>query len=479
MHTLNGRIWATIGLLAGGAKLLAVALVCHGLLVDASADERPNIVLFLADDLGWADVGFHGSEIRTPNIDAIAQRGVVLDSFYVQPTCTPTRIALMTGRYPFRSGGHICVLRAFHQHGVPLDERFLSQALQDAGYKTAITGKWHLGLGRRAYWPTSRGFDLQYGHLGGAIDYFTHEGYGVLDWNDNNHVPLREEGYATDLIGARACEIVRSHHFDKQPLFLYVPFNAPHTPQQAIDEDIEAYASIENRSRRIHAAMVTAMDRQMGAVLAALDERGVTRNTLVMFASDNGGYAGAAKNDPLKGNKGTLFEGGVRVPACMAWPGRLEAGSVVSQVIHIVDLFPTLIGLANGGPHLGKPLDGIDAWPAIHQGASMPKRDVILNAFDTKGRGAIRRGDWKLIVQPERVIKQGMPLGEAGLLAQLYNIADDPYEQHDLAVSNSNIVHELWEALQLHGAEAGDAGPYCQKAPPNWEAPADWSQIPD
>lgn len=458
--------------------LYCFAFVLGGVNLTVAA-ERPNIVLLLADDLGWMDVGYHGSEIRTPHIDALTESGVELDSFYVQPTCSPTRIALMTGRYPFRCGGHINVLRPYHKHGPPLDEQFLPEALQQAGYKTAITGKWHLGLARRAYWPTSRGFDLQYGHLGGAIDYFTHEGYGSLDWSDNDNVPLREEGYATDLIGARACVIIGSHPFDEQPLLLYVPFNAPHTPRQAKPADLSKYDDIEDTARRTHAAMVTAMDRQIGAILKSLAERGVRDDTLVFFASDNGGYAGAAKNDPLRGHKGTLFEGGVRVPACVSWPGRLAAGRVVSEVLHIVDLFPTLVGLAGGEHRSGKPLDGVDVWATIEEGAPLAERDVIHNVFDASGRGAIRRGDWKLIVQPERLFDRGVSLAEANLLAQLYRISEDPCERHDLAAAHPQLVQELWATLKSYGANVGDSRPYRQPAPADWTPPADWSQAPE
>lgn len=460
------------------AVLSCLALYA-GLSTAEARSAAPNIVLFLADDLGWADVGFHNSEIRTPHIDSLAERGATLDQFYVQPTCTPTRIALMTGRYPFRCGGHIRVLRAHHKHGAAPDDRFLSEALHDVGYTTAITGKWHLGLARRAYWPASRGFDIQYGHLGGAIDYFSHTGYGSLDWYDTNQMPLQEEGYSTDLIGAKACEIVKQHPFDSHPLFLYVPFNAPHTPRQAKEKDVAEYAHIKNKARRIHAAMVTAMDRQMGAVLDALEQRGVSDDTLVIFASDNGGYEDAAKNAPLRGHKGTLYEGGVRVPACMRWPGQLEPGTVVSQSIHIVDLFPTLVGLAQGDADAGQPLDGVDVWAAIHDGDQLAPRDIIHNVFDASGRGAIRRGDWKLIVQPQHASEGGISLEQADLFAELYNVAEDPYEQNDLAGRSRELAMELWETLKLHGKEVGDSRPYGQQAPPGWKGPADWSQAPD
>gem|GEM_PF-628320 len=270
-----------------------------------ASSTKPNIIVFLADDLGWHDVGYHGGEIRTPHIDAMAKQGIELDRFYTQPTCTPTRIALMTGRYPYRVGGQTCVLRSYHQHGVSLTEVFLSEKMQAAGYKTAIVGKWHLGLARKAYWPTARGFDLHYGCLGGAIDYFSHLGYGTLDWNENQNIPLHEEGYATDLIGAKAEEIIKGHDFTSQPLFLYVPFNAPHVPIQAKAEDIAAYVHIHDPKRRTYAAMVTAMDRQIGNIVQAVKDKGVINDTLVFFASDNGGHSDGSNNTPLRRGKGT------------------------------------------------------------------------------------------------------------------------------------------------------------------------------
>ncbi|WOO43413.1 arylsulfatase [Rubellicoccus peritrichatus] len=461
-------------------SLLVIIGIVFFTFVNLYAKNQPNIVILLADDLGWADVGFHNSIIRTPHMDSLARQGVILDNFYVQPTCTPTRIALMTGRYPFRTGGHICVLRAHHKHGLPLDERLLSEEMQDAGYTTAITGKWHLGLARRAYWPKSRGFDIQYGHLGGAIDYFTHEGYGTLDWVDNDDVSIHEEGYATDLIGTKASEIILEHDFTKKPLFLYVPFNAPHSPIQAKPEDIKAYSNIENKRRRTYAAMVTSMDEQIGNIAKALKEKGVFDNTLIFFSSDNGGHTDGASNKPLRRHKGTLYEGGVRVPAFIVWPDELKAGQTFDEPLHIVDLFPTLVDLAGGNTDKGKPLDGIDFWPALAKEDSLPKRDILHNVMDASGRGSIRSGDWKLIVSraTDKRTKDAVPLGNPKLVAELFNIKKDPYEQTNLAAEHPEIVNELWAKLKSYGPEIGDAGPYCQKAPEGWKAPADWSQIP-
>src|SRR6266567_3746720 len=190
--------------------------------------ERPNIVFLLADDLGWSDVGFHGSEIKTPNIDKLAAAGARLEAFYVQPVCSPTRAALMTGRYPMRHGLQVGVVRPWAQYGLPLEERTLPQALQEAGYFTAICGKWHLGHFQRAYLPTNRGFSHQYGHYNGALDYFTHLRDGGFDWHRDDRA-CRDEGYSTHLLAREALRLVREHD-GKKPLFLYVPFNAPHAP---------------------------------------------------------------------------------------------------------------------------------------------------------------------------------------------------------------------------------------------------------
>ncbi|WP_419193789.1 arylsulfatase B [Novipirellula herctigrandis] len=442
--------------------------------------KQPNIVILLADDLGWSDVGFHGSDIKTPNLDKLANEGVKLKQFYVQPTCSPTRIGLMTGRYPYHIGGHICVLRPYHQHGLPLDEYMLSEVMQDAGYRTAITGKWHLGLAKRSYWPTSRGFDLAYGHLGGAIDYFEHTGYGSLDWYDQDTIPLHVEGYTTDLIGNRASQIIKDHDFEAQPLFLYVPFNAPHAPLHAKPSDIANYSGVKDEKRRTYCAQVDCMDQQIGHIVQALVEKGVARNTLVFFASDNGGYGQVADNAPLRGTKGTLFEGGVRVPSFIVWPDRLTGGRSFEPPLHIVDLLPTFSGLAGGITSKCKALDGIDFWPALANDQAMPKRDIYHNVHDSKGgRGSIRSGDWKLIVTLAEKADDGMPLENPKHVALLFDIRRDPFEQQNLATNHPEIVAALWKKIKARGPDVGDAHPYTARAPKDWVAPSDWSDAPE
>ncbi|UCD27904.1 MAG: sulfatase-like hydrolase/transferase, partial [Planctomycetota bacterium] len=229
---------------------------------------RPHILIFLADDLGFKDVSYHGGQIQTPHIDKIAKAGVRLEQFYVQPVCSPTRSSLMTGRYPIRQGLQVGVVWPSAQFGLPLEERTLSQALKNVGYRTIILVKWHLGEYKPEYLPLQRGFDYHYGHYLGAIDYYNHSRMGGLDWHRNGQ-PVREEGYTTNLLAAEAVKLITKHD-PAQPLFLYVPFNAVHTPLQAPQQYIDRYKHIENKKRSIYAAMTTCMDDAIGRTLEAL-----------------------------------------------------------------------------------------------------------------------------------------------------------------------------------------------------------------
>ena len=218
-------------------SLILSLLAFANIEVIAQEATKPNIIFILADDLGWADVGWHGSDIRTPHLDKLAERGAKLEQFYVLPVCSPTRAALMTGRYPIRHGLQVGVVRPWAQYGLPLDERTLPQALKEAGYSTHISGKWHLGHFQPEYLPTRRGFDTQYGHYNGAIDYFTHDRDGGHDWHRNDQ-ESQDKGYATSLLGDEAVRVIEQAQAGK-PFFLYLPFNAPHTPLQAPDEYVK------------------------------------------------------------------------------------------------------------------------------------------------------------------------------------------------------------------------------------------------
>jgi arylsulfatase A-like enzyme len=328
------------------ALFLAMSLVATGKTAQQQSSSKPNIVYILADDLGFADVGFNGGrEIKTPNIDRLAAAGARLDQFYVQPVCSPTRAALMTGRYPMRHGLQVGVVRPWAQYGLPLEEHTLAQALRAAGYATAITGKWHLGHFERAYLPTARGFDHQYGHYNGALDYFRHDRDGGHDWHRDDRASY-DEGYSTHLLAAEAVKFIQEKG-GRQPFFLYVPFNAVHAPHQAPEKYTAPYASL-NEPRRTYAGMLAAMDEAIGQILATIDAKGLRKQTLIIFSSDNGGPnpGRVTDNGPLRAGKATLYEGGVRVAACVAWEGRIKAGSVVSAPLHMVDWYPTLLRLA-------------------------------------------------------------------------------------------------------------------------------------
>ena len=337
------------------------------------------------------------------------------------------------------------VVRPWAQYGLPLDERTLPQALKAAGYTTAIVGKWHLGHFQPAYLPTQRGFHHQYGHYNGMLDYYEHTRDGGFDWHGNDQ-PCRDDGYTTFLLAREAVRLIRKQPKDK-PLFLYVPFNAVHTPHQVPEKYKEPYANLPEL-RRTYAGMLAAMDEAIGQIATAIDEKGVRTNTLIIFSSDNGGLQPGklTSNGLFRAGKGTLYEGGVRVCAFAAWPGRIKAGTVVNQPLHIVDWYPTLLKLAGAALHQNLALDGRDAWPAIVEGQPSPHDEILLNT--TPRGGAIRVGDWKLVLNGERA---GAELSEDGTaltrsrneVVELFNLAQDPYEKTNLIAQEPDKVKHL------------------------------------
>jgi arylsulfatase A-like enzyme len=438
------------------AFFLAILVLSFECVFPASAREEtqpPNIVYIMADDLGRKDVGFHGSDIQTPNIDELAKDGVILEQFYAQPMCTPTRAALMTGRYPHRYGLQTAVIPSAGKYGLSTDEWLLPQALKEAGYTTAIVGKWHLGHADRKYWPLQRGFDYQYGPILGEIDYYDHSAHGTVDWYRNNQL-VKEEGYVTTLLGQDAVKLIEEHD-PKKPLFLYLAFTAPHAPYQAPEEYLDKYKDIADPTRRAYAAMITAMDDEIGRVVDALDKRGMRNNTLIIFQSDNGGPRSAmftgeidtskltipSDNGPYRDGKGTLYEGGTRVVALANWPGHIKPGSVVDQPIHIVDMYPTLIDLAGASSGKSKPLDGLNVWLTVSADKPSPRDEVV---YDIEPfRAALRKGDWKLVWKatlPSRV--------------ELFNLRQDPSEQTNLASKYPQKVEELQQEIEAMEREA-------------------------
>ena len=428
-----------------------------------AADTKPNIVVILADDLGNADLGYRGSDIKTPNIDKLAQDGVRLESFYGMPVCTPSRAELMTGRYAMRYGLETLVIFPSHTYGLPTDERTLPQALKDVGYDTAMVGKWHLGHADQKYWPQNRGFDHFYGNLVGEVDYFTKERGGIVDWQRDGKF-LKEDGYYTDLIGSEAVSII-DHHDTSKPLFLYVASLAPHAPYQAPQADVDAYKDLAgDEHRHIYAAMITDLDTQVGRIVDALKEKGMLDNTLIIFSSDNGGATSAlfatgarspeereesggvgleekppASNGNLRGGKGSLHEGGVRVPTIFYWPAKLKP-RVVDEPLAMVDVMPTVLAL--GGAHGSEdhPLDGKDIWQTLTEGTSSPHEDILINveAF----RGAVRKGNWKLV-------KIALLPGKT----ELFDLSKDPGEQNNVADQFPEIAADLEARLMAYAKE--------------------------
>jgi arylsulfatase A-like enzyme len=421
-------------------KLLWLGVLLCG---SAWAVERPNIVFILADDLGGADVSWRGSEIKTPNLDKLALAGASLEQFYVQPVCSPTRASLMTGRYPMRYGLQVGVVRPWAKYGLPLEEQLLPQALQSAGYTTAIVGKWHLGSFDKAYWPNARGFDHTYGHLFGAIDYNTHERDGEHDWYRDGK-PNKDEGYSTHLLAREAVRLVHDQAKEK-PLFLYVPFNAVHAPLQVPDNYKEPYGNLQE-PRRTYAGMVAAMDEAVGKIVAAIDETGRRKNTLFIFSSDNGGPAPGriTSNGSLRAGKGTLYEGGVRVAAFATWEGHIKSGITINEPMHMVDWYPTLLKLVGASPRQKLPVDGRDIWPCLTAGKKSPHEEILLNSTPTAG--ALRMGNWKLILNgdtPDQAEGEEQPASKKKsakraaanpeLKVELFNLASDPMEKKNVA----------------------------------------------
>jgi N-acetylgalactosamine-6-sulfatase len=408
--------------------------------MQASA-RRPNIVFILADDLGYGDVGVYGCpDIRTPEIDRLASQGVRFTHFYASaPECTPTRAALLTGRYPQRVGGLECAigignvgryddairLRSRNDLGLPAEETSLAQMLKGAGYATAITGKWHLGYEPKFH-PHRHGFDYFFGPLGGAVDYFRHtepEGEHMLYRGD---APVHRKGYLTDLIAAEAVGQIRKRGKGK-PLFLYVPFTAPHDPYQGPGGEKPEPA------RATYAAMVERLDRGVGEIVKALDAEGLAPNTLVLFTSDNGG-ARFARNAPFSRGKGTTFEGGIRVPCIARWPGVLPAEAAADQVGITMDLTASLARIAGAGPPPKRSFDGMDILQAVENGRPAQARTLFwrLRRGD-RTRRAVRDGSLKYICE-----KDGGKTEE-----YLFDLERDPAEQTNLLQSRGAEAEKL------------------------------------
>ena len=417
---------------------------------------RPNIVFILSDDMGWAQPGFHGGDTDlTPNLDRLAREGTRLTQFYTHSVCAPTRGAFLTGRYAFRNWmdwrsedfGKPSYLQKLgltlahgddgvptrRIHALPTEERTIAEALSDAGYFTAITGKWHCGEWLPEHLPMGQGFHHQYGHYAWGIDYYTktieHNAparYAVYDWHRNQQ-PIEEEGYVTDLIAAEAARLIERHD-DERPFFLYVPFNAVHGPLNPPPRYADEFD--------VRDAMLKCMDDAIGRILDALDESGLASETLVVFTNDNGPVL-EEMSAPYRGTKNTTFEGGVRVPCLIRWPGRIEAGATHDELMFIADFFPTFVTLAGGDRRHTPPIDGIDMTATLLRGEPSPRTEIVFEVAGSVRLPTLRRGAYKL-------------MGD-----MLFDIANDPTETTDLADSRPDLV----SAMRARIAEVGRERP--------------------
>jgi len=478
-------------------------LLLTGFLCLSSAHAaQPNIIVMVADDLGWNDVGFHGGDIDTPALDRLAAEGVELHRFYTTPICSPTRAALMTGRDPIKLGVAYGVISPWDNIGVHPEEHFMPESFMAAGYQTAMVGKWHLGHAQMSYHPNQRGFEHFYGHLHTQVGFYPpFANMGGRDFQRNG-VTINDQGYETFLLADEVSRYIRERDRSK-PFFVYMPFIAPHTPLDAPVELQEKYQNINTdlapartvqtdmtrarakqmgvpSARPMYAAVVDGMDQAIAQVLKTLDDEQIAEQTIVFFMSDNGGAAysyGGADNAPLRGGKSETYEGGIRVVSLLRWPGRVEAGSRFESIMTVMDLFPTLAEAA--GVKLGnqKPMDGGSLWQPIVQNKPAPRDEWVFFTSETPIYGefniAAFNDQWKLVQRIEQNQLQ------TEVTNYLFDIKKDPYEYHNLAEQYPQVVAEIAAAVVDWRAQYPINGTRSKLAPPpGWRAPLDWASYP-
>ena len=432
------------------------------------ADRKPNIVLVVADDLGYADLGFQGvKDIPTPALDALAASGIRFTNGYVTGTwCSPSRAALMTGRYQQRFGdnGH----ELTPGYGLDLEETTLADRLRTAGYTTGLVGKWHLGEDPKFH-PMQRGFDEFFGFLRGGHNFFPD--VPIIIFPDRNGIGedlgqitearetldrqilrdnelVAEETYLTDAFSREAVSFIRRH--EAKPFFLYLSFNAVHTPMQATDDRLEKFASVNHPVRKVYNAMTLAMDEAVGDVLTQLSRSGLEEDTLIFFISDNGGptlhrYAyNASDNSPLRGSKGTTLEAGIRVPFVMSWPGQIASGEKYDEPVIQMDIFPTVLAAAGIDAESKKQLDGVNLLPYLHEETSASPHEALF--WRSLGQMAIRRGNWKLVSYVAKMDEGELLRSDSRdemTPLRLYDLKRDIGESQDLSKQEPQVAAEL------------------------------------
>nr|XP_011416314.2 arylsulfatase B-like [Crassostrea gigas] len=429
--------------------------------------KSPHILFIVADDLGWNDVGFHNPAMKTPNIDKLAREGLILNQTYLQPLCSPSRHALMTGYYPYHAGLQHLVILPWQPVCSPLKMKFLPQRLKDIGYATHMVGKWHLGFCSWNCTPTYRGFDSFFGYYNAQGDHYSHTWYNYLDYRDNEKPVKNLNGtYSTFTFVSRAQDIIKKHN-SSQPLFLYMAFQNVHDPIQVPKQYEDMYPNIKTQGRRQFSGMVSALDEAIGNITDQLRESGMYDDTLIVFTSDNGGWPKYYGNNyPLRGGKFTVYEGGTRVVSFVHGAGLQKTGESYESIMHAVDWSDTLVEAAGGKPDLMG--DGVSQWSSIANNFPGPRTELVYN-FDSdlapeEGHAAIRVGDYKLIdgypslypdwYKPDQLytFKPEPSIPEMQAHAgryQLFNLKDDPTEHNDLSKSRPDIVTEMSERLRL------------------------------
>jgi arylsulfatase A-like enzyme len=422
--------------------LVTATMVTHAVQARAQSPDRPNVVLIVTDDVGYGDLGSYGApDVKTPNIDALAKNGTRLTDFYAAPNCSPTRAALISGRYQQRyrienplgaSNGPA------GDQGLPATGRSLPQLLKNNGYRTALIGKWHLGY-KKEFSPGAHGFDYFFGLKSGLIDYYQHtDQTGQHDLWENDQ-PAHVTGYSTDLFTERSVQFIDQNA--GQPFFLEVAYNAAHWPFQVPDHPSVAPDNArfvqpqENptSARRDYVAILERADRGIGQILAALERRGLRRNTLVIYTQDNGGEW-LSRNAPLFNRKNSVWEGGIRVPAIFSWPGRIPSGRTSSQVGIVMDITATILAATNSAVPAGAGLEGINLLPLLQDGAQRSERTLFFRITGPARRQrAVRQGDWKLMID--------------GNSPMLFNVASDAGERNDLVHQRPDVVQKLFPLI--------------------------------